>query len=79
MTRASRYARRASLSLFASACTASAPPTGALYVRAQAAPDPPPPPAPVVVRSPQPAPLDPASAQMKPLPGRGPSAAAKPE
>ena len=48
-------------------------------MRAQAAPDPPAPPAPVVVRGPQPAPLDPASAQMKPLPGRGPSAAAKPK
>ena len=60
------------LPLLASACAASPPPTGSLYVRAQAAPDPPPPPAPVVVRGPQPAPLDPASAQMKPMPGHAP-------
>ncbi len=77
MTRASRYATRVSLSLFASACTASAPPPGALYVRAQPAPDPPAPPAPVVVRAPQPAPLDPASAQMKPMPGHAPAAKPK--
>jgi P-type conjugative transfer protein TrbG len=76
MRRANRCAAFASLSLCA--CTAAAPPAGALYVRAQPAPDAPPPPAPVVVRGPQPAPLDPASAQMKPMPGRAP-AAAKPK
>jgi type IV secretion system protein VirB9 len=80
MTRISRQVARFSLSLCTSACTASAPPPGALYVRAQAAPEPPPPPAPVVVRGPQPAPLDPASAQMKPLPGHAPApSGAKPK
>ena len=79
MTRPSRYATRVSLSLFASACTASAPPPGVAFVRAQPAPDAPPPPAPIVVRGPQPAPLDPASAQMKPLPGHAPNAAPKPK
>ena len=79
MTRPSRYAMRVSLSLFASACTASAPPPGVAFVRAQPAPDAPPPPAPIVVRGPQPAPLDPASAQMKPLPGHAPNAAPKPK
>ena len=80
MTRASRQVALVSLSLCASACTASAPPPGVAYVRAQPAPDAPPPPAPVVVRGPQPAPLDPASAQMKPLPGHAPAAnGAKPK
>jgi len=79
MTRASRYAAWASLPLFASACTASVPPPGVAFVRAQPAPDAPPPPAPVVLRGPQPAPLDPASAQMKPLPGHAPNAGAKPK
>jgi P-type conjugative transfer protein TrbG len=79
MTRISRCATRIYLSLFASACTASAPPPGVAFVRAQPAPDAPPPPAPVVVRGPQPAPLDPASAQMKPLPGHPPNAATKPK
>jgi len=79
MTRISRYATLASLPLFASACAASVPPPGVAFVRAQPAPDAPPPPAPVVVRGPQPAPLDPASAQMKPLPGHAPSAGAKPK
>ena len=79
MTRASRLVAVVSLSLFASACTASAPPPGALFVRAQAAPDAPPAPAPSVVRGPQPAPLDPASAQMKPLPGRAPNLATRPK
>ena len=74
MTRASRYATLAALSFCANACRASAPPPGALYVRAQPAPDAPPPPAPVVVRGPQPAPLDPASAQLKPMPGHAPHA-----
>ena len=73
MTRASRYVARVSLSLFASACSAAAPPPGAHYVRAQPAPDPPPPPAPVVVRTPQPAPRVPASAQLKPMPGHSPA------
>jgi P-type conjugative transfer protein TrbG len=74
MTRASRRLALTSLSLLASACTASVPPPGVAFVRAQPAPDAPPPPAPVVVRGPQPAPLDPASAQMKPLPGHAPAA-----
>ncbi len=74
MTGVNRLASRISLSLFASACTASAPPPGVAFVRAQPAPDAPPPPAPVIVRGPQPAPLDPASAQMKPLPGHAPAA-----
>ena len=80
MNRAIRSASLAALTAFAGAC-ATPPPTGALYVRAQAAPDPPPPPAPTLVRSTQPASLDPASAQMKPLPGRAPaaSAASKPK
>jgi type IV secretion system protein TrbG len=78
MNRAIRSASLAAIGAFAGAC-AGAPPTGALYVRAQAAPEPPPPPAPTIVRSTQPALLDPASAQMKPLPGHGPAAsAAKP-
>jgi type IV secretion system protein VirB9 len=59
----------------ASGCTTPQP-TGAVYVRAQAAPDPPPPPAPTIVRSTQPALLDPASAQLKPLPGHVPPVAA---
>ena len=79
MTRANRYVAWASLPLFASACAASVPPPGVAFVRAQPAPDAPPPPAPVVVRGPQPAPLDPASAQMKPLPGHAPNAGAKPK
>jgi P-type conjugative transfer protein TrbG len=79
MTRIRRYSMPVALALFASACTASAPPQGALYVRAQPAPEPPPPPAPVVVRVSPPAPLDPASAQRKPLPGHGPHAAQKPK
>jgi len=79
MTRVNRQIAWTSLSLFASACTASAPPPGVAFVRAQPAPDAPPPPAPVVVRGPQPAPLDPASAQMKPLPGHAPNAATKPK
>ena len=78
MTRASRPIAWTFLVLLASACTASAPPpAGALYVRAQPAPDPPPPPAPVVVRGPQPAPLDPASAQLKPMPGHAPASKPK--
>jgi P-type conjugative transfer protein TrbG len=79
MTRARRRLALTSLSLFASACTASVPPPGVAFVRAQPAPDAPPPPAPVVVRGPQPAPLDPASAQMKPLPGHAPNGAPKPK
>jgi P-type conjugative transfer protein TrbG len=79
MTRASRPIAWTSFALFASACTASAPPPGVAYVRALPAPDAPPPPAPVVVRGPQPAPLDPASAQMKPLPGHAPHAATPPK
>src|SRR5277367_1752256 len=80
MSRAIRSASLTALAALASACAAP-PPTGALYVRAQAAPEPPAPPAPVIVRSTQPALLDPASAQMKPLPGRAPTAspASKPK
>ncbi len=78
MNRAIRSASLAAISALAGAC-ASPPPTGALYVRAQAAPDPPPPPAPAIVRSTQPAALDPASAQMKPLPGHTPPASAAPK
>jgi type IV secretion system protein TrbG len=73
MTRASRHVAWTTFSLFASACTASVPPPGVAFVRAQPAPDAPPPPAPAIVRSTQPALLDPASAQMKPLPGHLPS------
>ncbi|HTB72089.1 MAG TPA: P-type conjugative transfer protein TrbG [Polyangiaceae bacterium] len=78
MNRAIRSASLAAIGALAGAC-ATPPPTGALYVRAQAAPDPPPPPAPTIVRSTQPAALDPASAQMKPLPGRAPAASAAPK
>ncbi|MGH7436851.1 MAG: hypothetical protein ACRENE_14350, partial [Polyangiaceae bacterium] len=78
MNRAIRSACLVALGAFAGACATPAP-TGALYVRAQAAPDPPPPPAPTIVRSTQPAALDPASAQMKPLPGHTPAASAAPK
>ena len=78
MNRAIRSASLTALTAFAGAC-ATPPPTGAHYVRAQAAPDPPPPPAPTIVRALQPASLDPASAQMKPLPGRAPAASAAPK
>jgi type IV secretion system protein TrbG len=78
MHRAIRSASLAVIGAFAGACATPAP-TGALYVRAQAAPDPPPPPAPIIVRSTQPAALDPASAQMKPLPGRAPGASGPPK
>ena len=71
MTRLHRYAGPVLIAAVASACS-TPPPTGAVYVRAQAAPEPPPPPAPSIVRSTQPAALDPASAQLKPLPGRLP-------
>ena|SRR5579884_4322553 len=78
MNRTTRCASLAALAAYAAACTAT-PRTGATYVRAQAAPDPPPPPAPTIVRALQPASLDPASAQMKPLPGRAPAASAAPK
>ncbi len=78
MNRAIRSASLAAISALAGAC-ATPPPTGALYVRAQAAPDPPPPPPPIIVHSTQPAALDPASAQMKPLPGHTPAASAAPK
>src|SRR5271165_789232 len=82
MNRAIRSVSLTAIGAFAAACVATPPPTGARYVRAQAAPDPPPQPAPAIVRSTEPPMLDPASAQMKPLPGRGPAAshaAAKPK
>jgi type IV secretion system protein VirB9 len=80
MIRATRCATQALLPLLAGACTIAAPPPNVVYVRAQAAPDPPPPPPAVVVRTTQPASLDPASGQLKPMPGHGaaPSNAAKP-
>src|SRR6202142_276482 len=74
MNRAIRSVSLTYIGALSAACVATPPPTGARYVRAQAAPDPPPQPAPTIVRSTEPALLDPGSAQMKPLPGRGPAA-----
>jgi type IV secretion system protein TrbG len=82
MSRAIRSISLTAICALGAACVATPPPTGARYVRAQAAPDPPAQPAPTIVRSTEPPLLDPASAQMKPLPGRGPAAshpAAKPK
>jgi type IV secretion system protein TrbG len=80
MIRAMRCAPQAVLPPLACACTIAAPPPSVVYVRAQAAPDPTPPSAAVIVRATQPELLDPASGQLKPMPGHRPasSAAAKP-
>ena len=73
MIQRARRAHLLLLPLLVSACTAAAPPPAAVYVQAQPAPDPPPPPAPILVRAMQPASLDPASLQLKPLPGHAPA------